>query len=53
MLDFHQTERAVRTASVWQVRQPIYTTSREKWRRYAEFLGPFDEVLAQGRAAAE
>ena len=52
VLDFHQTERAVKTASVWQVRQPIYTTPREKWRHYAEFLGPLDEVLADGHAAA-
>ncbi len=38
--DFHKTERAVRTASVSQVRQPIYATSKQKWRRYAEQLAP-------------
>jgi tetratricopeptide (TPR) repeat protein len=52
VLKFHETERTVKTASVWQVRQPIYTTSREKWRRYADFLAPLDEVLAQKPAAA-
>jgi tetratricopeptide (TPR) repeat protein len=45
--DFHKTERAVRTASVTQVRQPIYDSSRRKWRRYQEHLGPLFEVLDQ------
>ena len=31
-LSFHKTERAVMTASHWQVRQPLYTTSAGKWR---------------------
>ncbi|MGI9472844.1 MAG: tetratricopeptide repeat-containing sulfotransferase family protein, partial [Rubripirellula sp.] len=33
-LDFHRNERAVRTPSKWQVRQPLYATSVEKWRRF-------------------
>jgi len=37
-LEFHQTRRAVRTASHWQVRQPIYRTSRQRWRRYEPHL---------------
>lgn len=37
-LDFHRSERAVQTPSRWQVRQPIYTKSVERWRRYAEHL---------------
>jgi tetratricopeptide (TPR) repeat protein len=44
-LNFHETERAVRTASVWQVRQPIYTTSVERWRNYEKHLGPMIEEL--------
>jgi hypothetical protein len=40
-LDFYATERAVRTASQWQVRQPIYQGSARRWRRYADHLGPF------------
>ena len=32
VLAFHQTERVVRTASVNQVRQPIYTSSVGRWR---------------------
>jgi len=35
---FYETKRAVRTASVTQVRQPIYTTSMKKWKRYENYL---------------
>ena len=38
-LNFHQTERPVRTASAVQVRQPIYKTSVGRWRKYEAFLG--------------
>jgi tetratricopeptide (TPR) repeat protein len=44
-LAFHTTERQVKTASSWQVRQPIYTHSVERWRRYEAFLGPLQEAL--------
>ncbi len=37
-LDFYKTERAVRTASMWQVRQPIYKTSKMRARHYAKHL---------------
>jgi tetratricopeptide (TPR) repeat protein len=37
-LDFHRTERAVRTPSRWQVREKIYTRSVERWRAYAPHL---------------
>jgi tetratricopeptide (TPR) repeat protein len=36
---FHQTERAVKTASSEQVRQPIYTGSLGMWRNYQRHLG--------------
>jgi hypothetical protein len=39
-LDFHKGARPVRTASVTQVRQPIYTTSVARWKHYQETLGP-------------
>ena len=39
-LAFHKTKRNIRTASVTQVRQPIYTSSVERWRNYEKFLGP-------------
>ncbi|MEP0174180.1 MAG: sulfotransferase [Paraglaciecola sp.] len=40
VLAFNEHERAVKTASVWQVRQPIYATSTAKWRRYQTHLAP-------------
>ncbi|WP_347113281.1 sulfotransferase [Leclercia sp. S52] len=40
VLDTTELDRPVKTASVWQVRQPIYQTARERWRRYADFLTP-------------
>ncbi len=33
-LEFHRTERPVRTASVTQVRQPVYQRSVARWRNY-------------------
>ena len=39
-LDFHETRRVVRTASLSQVRQPLYTGSVERWRHYEPFLQP-------------
>jgi tetratricopeptide (TPR) repeat protein len=44
-LRFHQTKRAVRTASVAQVRQPIFRSSVQRWRKYADHLGPLLETL--------
>ncbi|MGN6653468.1 sulfotransferase [Trinickia sp.] len=44
-LSFHRNRRVVRTASVNQVRQPIYATSKGRWRAYAPYLGPLLEVL--------
>jgi len=41
-----ETERAVKTASSEQVRQPIYTSALGKWRRYDEALGFWKESLA-------
>ncbi|MBV8144473.1 MAG: sulfotransferase [Gammaproteobacteria bacterium] len=39
-LDFHTTVRAMNTASVWQVRQKIYSNSVGRWRNYQKFIGP-------------
>jgi tetratricopeptide (TPR) repeat protein len=39
-LDFHENERAIKTASVWQVRQKIYTSSVERWRHYEAHIAP-------------
>jgi hypothetical protein len=45
-LGFHANRRPVRTASVTQVRQPIYRSSVGRWKAYARHLGPLLEVLA-------
>ncbi len=44
-LAFHETERAVRTPSSEQVRQPIYAAGVEQWQHYAEWLGPLRQTL--------
>jgi tetratricopeptide (TPR) repeat protein len=44
-LRFYETERAVRTASSEQVRQPIYSSSVNHWRHFREELAPLIEIL--------
>ena len=39
-LDFHRTERVVRTSSAAQVRKPIYASSIGRWRAYQSLLAP-------------
>ena len=48
---FHQNERAVRTASSEQVRQPIFKDSVEQWRFYEPWLTPLKTILAPVLAA--
>lgn len=45
VLAFYETQRQVKTASQWQVRQPIYATSMQRWRRYERHLAPLIEAL--------
>lgn len=44
-LSFYETQRGVRTPSRWQVRQPIYRGSVERWRNYEQQLRPLREIL--------
>jgi tetratricopeptide (TPR) repeat protein len=44
-LRFHETERAVKTASSEQVRQPIYSTSVNLWRNYEDHLDTLVQIL--------
>ena len=37
-LNFHKNTRSVATASLAQVRQPLYKTSIEKWKKYSKNL---------------
>lgn len=38
ILNFHESDNAVRTSSSQQVRQPIYSGSSDKWRDYEPYL---------------
>jgi len=44
-LEFYKTERAVRTASSEQVRQPIYKDAADEWQRYDAYLDPLRDAL--------
>jgi hypothetical protein len=46
-----RNNRAVRTASVWQARQPVYKTSLERWRHYGPWLGELRELLPETEEA--
>jgi tetratricopeptide (TPR) repeat protein len=44
-LAFHDSKRQIRTASLTQVREPIYASSVGRWKPYEAFLGPLIEAL--------
>lgn len=44
-LKFYESKRVVHTASSEQVRRPIYTSSRARWRNYEKHIGPMLERL--------
>jgi tetratricopeptide (TPR) repeat protein len=44
-LEFHKTQRAVRTPSSEQVRQPIFKTSVQQWQHYEKHLQPLRSSL--------
>jgi hypothetical protein len=44
-LDFHKTERSVRTASSEQVRQPIFREGLDQWKNFEPWLGPLKTAL--------
>ncbi len=46
-LEFHKTERAVRTASSEQVRRPIFRDGVEGWQGFDPWLGPLKDVLGK------
>ena len=52
-LNFHENKSASTTASAVQVRQPIYTSSIGKWRRYEKQLAPLAENLRQNGIMVE
>jgi Flp pilus assembly protein TadD len=38
----------IRSASLWQARQPTYTRSLDRWRHYEPWLGEFRDLLTTG-----
>jgi len=44
-MEFHHTDRPVRTPSCDQVRRPIFTDGLEQWRNYEPWLGPLKAAL--------
>jgi len=44
-LEFYNNDRAVRTASSEQVRQPIFTDGIDQWKHFEPWLGPLVETL--------
>jgi tetratricopeptide (TPR) repeat protein len=44
-LEFHKTERSVRTASSEQVRRPLYSEGLQQWQNFAPWLGPLKHAL--------
>jgi tetratricopeptide (TPR) repeat protein len=50
-LRFFENERAVRTPSSEQVRQPIYREAVDQWRRYETWIGPLKDALGPALSA--
>ena len=46
-LEFHRTERSIRTPSAEQVRRPIYRSGLAQWRNYEPWLEPLKDALGQ------
>jgi len=49
-LEFHNTARPIGTASHWQVRQPLYNRSVERWRHYEPYLEDLRAALGDQQA---
>ncbi|HEY8433087.1 MAG TPA: tetratricopeptide repeat protein [Sphingomicrobium sp.] len=45
-VDFHKSDRPVKTASVAQVRRPIYKTSVQRWKKYGSGLQPLVDAVS-------
>ena len=51
-VDFHKSDRPVKTASVAQVRKPIYKTSVKRWKKYGDGLQPLVAAI-EGKPAKQ
>lgn len=45
-LAFHRSKRPVRTASSWQVRQPLYQTAKARWKKFEPHLDQLKKALS-------
>lgn len=52
-LNYHQNDQVIKTASMWQVRQKIYTTSVERWKNYARYIQPLMTLLENPAGAPD
>lgn len=52
-LEFHQLGNTVKTASYWQVRQPLSDRASGRWRNYQTHLGPLRQALQEGGVSFE
>jgi tetratricopeptide (TPR) repeat protein len=50
-LNFHENDRAVRTASSEQVRQPIFKSGVDQWENFSDYLDPLRNILGPKLAA--
>ena len=50
-LEYHRTERSIRTPSSEQVRQPIYRSGLNQWRNFEAWLGPMKDALGPALAS--
>jgi len=47
LLDFHRGTTPVKTASVWQVRQPLHARSSGRWQNYRKQLEPIELLISR------
>jgi hypothetical protein len=47
-LEFHKNDRPVKTASIAQVRKPMYKSSVARWERYGKHLEPLRAAIEEG-----
>ena len=48
-VEFHKTERSIRTASSEQVRRPIFREGLDQWKHYTPWLGELERALGDAR----
>lgn len=51
-LEFHRLGGTVKTASYWQIRQPLNRNASGRWRNYATHLQPMRQALAEAGVKA-